>query len=133
MAKLDLEGFDDLINALNMLEIDKLAPQMIKAATPILERNIRSRALAHHRTGSMAGSIKPTGIRATADGYRLSIRPTGTDSKGVRNMEKMVYLEYGTYKQPATPVLSPAVAESENACLEAMQKVFDDYTKGIQL
>lgn len=133
MASFDLEGFDELISAMNHLEFEKLAPKMIESATPILERNIKSRALAHNRTGSMAGSIKPTGIRATSDGYRLTVRPTGTDSKGVRNMEKMVYLEYGTYKQTATPVLSPAVSESESACLEAMQKVFDDQTKGIQL
>ena len=133
MAKFDLEGFDDLISSLNMLEFEKMAPKMLDAAVPILERNIKSRALAHHRTGAMAGSIRKGSIRATSEGYRCTVRPTGTDSKGVRNMEKMVYLEYGTYKQTATPVLGPAVAESESSCLEKMQKVFDDFTKDIQL
>ena len=40
-------------------------------------------------------------------------------------MEKACYLEYGTSKQTATPVISPAVRESEEAVAEKMQEVFE--------
>lgn len=40
-------------------------------------------------------------------------------------MEKAVYMEFGTSKQAATPIISPAVRESEAAVLEKMQEVFD--------
>ena len=53
------------------------------------------------------------------------MRPTGRDEKGVRNMEKMVYMEYGTSKQEATPVLSPAVRKAEDPVTEKMQEVFN--------
>ena len=53
----------------------------------------------------------------------------GTDSKGVRNAEKMGYKEYGTSKQPAKPVLKKAVKKSEKECLEIMQKAFEEVTK----
>jgi hypothetical protein len=48
-------------------------------------------------------------------------------------MEKMAYLEYGTSKQSATPVITPAVGESEDPVCEAVQKKFDDLTKEMSL
>ena len=81
----------------------------------------------------MAGSIKSTGVKTNGSGHYLVVRPTGRDGKGVRNMEKMAYMEFGTSKQTATPVLTPAVQSSEEPVLEAMQKVFDEETEGMQL
>jgi HK97 gp10 family phage protein len=59
------------------------------------------------------------------DGYSITVRPTGKDKRGVRNMEKMVYMEYGTSKQSATPVLTPAIRESRESVEKKMQEVFD--------
>lgn len=133
MAKLELEGFDSFLNGLNSLEFDKLATEMLEAAAPILERNIVKRALSHSRTGSMAGSISKGKLKKNGADYHISVRPTGTDAKGVRNMEKMVYLEYGTSKQAATPVMSPAIAESEESVYAKMQDIFDNQTKELQV
>ena len=58
------------------------------------------------------------------------IRPTGTGRKGVRNMEKLAYMEYGTSHQRATPVIGPAIAASEGGVLEAMQEVFNREVDG---
>ena len=62
-------------------------------------------------------------------GYYISVRPTGKDKKGVRNMEKMAALEFGVDgKQAATPVLTPAVNDAEGKVLDKMQEVFDRET-----
>lgn len=133
MASFEITGFDKLIQGLEKLDFDEVAPKMLKEAAPILQNNLKNRSATHTDTGSMAGSIGTGRLKQKNDGYMISVRPTGTDNKGVRNMEKMCYLEYGTYKQAATPVLSPAVAESQDPCIDAMQKVFDEYTKEIAL
>lgn len=133
MAKFSVTGFDDIMSQLNSLEREEIAPKMLKAGKPILERNVKAAASSHRRTGSMAGSVKSTGVKENASGHYLVVRPTGRDGKGVRNMEKMAYLEFGTSKQTATPVLTPAVQSSEGPVLEAMQKVFDEETEGMQL
>ena len=107
---------------------------MIEAGAPILEDNMRRRAKDHSESGDMAESIRPTQVRKYgSSGFRMTVRPTGKDENGVRNMEKMCYLEYGTVHQNASPVISPAIAESEEAVMEAMQKVFDEKTKELRV
>ncbi len=124
MASFESEGLDELIRSLDSIKVEEVAPKMLKEAAPILERNIKSRSDLHRRSGDMADSIKTTSPKKTKDGHSISVRPTGKDKKGVRNMEKMVYLEYGTSKQNATPVLTPAIRESEDGVIEKMQEVF---------
>ena len=134
MAKFDMEGFDDLLKDLNSLDFHRIAPKMLEAGVPVLEKNLRKRSSEHDDTGEMTGSIGTTGIRDSGlSGYKISVRPTGTDSRGVRNMEKMCFLEYGTENQAATPVLTPAVIESEGPAIEKMQAVFDEETKELQV
>lgn len=118
---------------LSVLDFHTLAPKMLEEAAPIVKGNIEKRSAAHRDSGSMAGSIQPKKVTRGASEYRISIRPTGKDSKGVRNMEKMCYLEYGTEKQAATPVMGPAVAESEEPVYEKIQEVFDRETEKLQI
>ena len=125
MANFDVSGLDDLMKDLDFLEAARIAPAMLEEAAPILEKAMQKRAGAHRDTGALEGSIKASKAGKNGNAYSISVRPTGTDKKGVRNMEKAVYLEYGTYKQAATPIISPAVRESEAAVLEKMQEVFD--------
>lgn len=127
MADFELNsGLDDLMSQLSSIEIDRIAPVMLEEAAPILEQNLKSRAAQHKRSGNMASSIKTTKAARNDDGYSICVRPTGKDKKGVRNMEKMVYMEYGTSKQNATPVLVPAIRESERDVAERMQEVFSE-------
>lgn len=125
MANFSVEGLDDLMKDLGSLDIDRIAPVMLEEAAPILERNVKNRASVHKETGEMQKSIKSTKSKRTGDGYSIAVRPTGKDKKGVRNMEKACYLEFGTSKQGATPVISLAVRESEDLVAGKMQEVFD--------
>lgn len=125
MAKFDFEIPSDFIKQLGRLaDVDRIAPQMIDEAIPILERNVKAEVGKHKRTGELANSVKKTKANKNKYGYYASVRPTGTDKKGVRNMEKMVYLEYGTSKQSPAPTLTKAIKDSEKAVLDKMQEVF---------
>jgi HK97 gp10 family phage protein len=125
MGKFDFEIPTDFIKQLGKLaDVDRIAPQMIDEAMPILEGNLKKEMAKHRRTGDMINSVRKTKAGKNKYGYYAVVRPTGKDSKGVRNMEKMVYLEYGTSDQPATPILTKAIKDSEKAVLDKMQEVF---------
>ncbi len=129
MARFELEGIDDLMKDLNMLDAERIAPIMLEEAVPILKESVVKRAASHKDTGDMAASIKKSKAMRNQRGYYISVRPTGKDKKGVRNMEKMAALEFGVDgKQAATPVLTPAVNDAEGKVLDKMQEVFDRET-----
>ncbi len=125
MADFNMRGIDDFMSDLNTLDTDRIAPIMLEEAVHILEENVKRRTAAHKATGALAESMKASKAKQTKEGYSISVRPTGKDDKGVSNMEKACYLEYGTLKQTATPVISPAVRESEEAVVEKMQEAFE--------
>lgn len=129
MAGFEIEGFDDIMKELDELDIERIAPIMLEEASPILEEEVTTRASRHKDTGDMVQSIKSTGALRNDSGYYLCVRPTGKDGKGVRNMEKMAYLEYGTSREAARPVLTAAVHAAETPVLKKMQEVFDRETK----
>lgn len=130
MAGFEVKGIDELMKDLDELRFEKFAPKMLEAAVPILEGNMKKHAGMHRRTGKMAGSIKAAKVKRRKDGFGVTVRATGTDDKGVRNMEKMAYLEYGTYKQAATPVVLPAVKDSESGILSKMQEILESEVAG---
>lgn len=125
MAKFDIHGIDDFMKEISQIDIDRIAPKMLEESVPILEKSVRAESAKHRDTGAMEESIKATGANINARGHYICVRPTGRDEKGVRNMEKMVYMEYGTSKQAATPVLSPAARKAEDPVTEKMQEVFN--------
>lgn len=129
MAQFKAEGVEDLMKDLSSLKVDMILPKMLEGAVDILEKNVKKRASGYVVTGAMAGSIKPTKAKRVKDGYSISVRPTGTDGKGVRNMEKMAYHEYGTSKQKAVPILTPAVNESRAQVEIKMQEIFEREVK----
>lgn len=126
MAKFSFKIPDDLTRQLERLQnTDEIAPKMIDAGIPIVKDEMVRRADSHRRTGAMSGSIKPTQPKRTGSGHSAVVRPTGRDGRGTRNMEKMMYLEYGTSHQRATPVIVPTVAATESSVIEAMREVFN--------
>lgn len=135
MAKFEFAGLDMMVEELERIgKIDKLAPKMIEAATPILvenlKNNVRTAAGNGYATGELVASIGATDTEKNSYGYFSAVRPVGKDSKGMRNGEKMAYLEYGTSRngkqhQPPRPVLTRTLHESEDAVLKRMQEVFD--------
>jgi HK97 gp10 family phage protein len=126
VGKFDFQVDPAFLKQLGRLaDVDRIAPKMIDEAIPALERDVKSEASKHRVTGAMAGSIKKTKANKQKNGgYYASVRPTGTDSKGVRNMEKMAYAEFGTSKQAPTPMLTKAIKDSESEVLNKMSEVF---------
>lgn len=126
MAIFDINGMNDLMRDLeNLGRFDEIATKMIEESMPILEQEVRKEVSKYKDTGAMAASIKATGATAHNDGYYAAVRPTGKDAKGVRNMEKLAYLEYGTSREAARPVLTKAVNTAEPKVLKKQQEVFD--------
>lgn len=125
MFQFDTEGFSALLSGLDELEIDEVAPKMLEESVGIMEKAIRKKAKKHKETGAMVRSIKKTSADKNDRGHFICVRPTGKDAKGVRNMEKMAYLEYGTSTQKATPVITPALNECGDEVIEKMQEVFE--------
>lgn len=131
MARFTVTISNELEMKLKSLKnLDGVAEKMLDAGMDILEAEVRQRAGKHVVTGEMVASIKRQPPKRTADGHSAVLRPTGTGRKGVRNMEKMVYLEYGTSHQRATPVIGPAIAAAEEPAVKAMQDVFEKETGG---
>lgn len=121
------QGLDDFLHSLTSLEVDKMTTEMLEAAEPTLTENVKRYADKHRASGSMAKSIKSTGVKERDGGKYLVVRPTGKDHKGVRNMEKLAYLEYGTIKQPASPVITPAVKAAEGNIERIWNEVMDKH------
>jgi len=131
MGKFDFQIPDSFLKQLGKLsDVERIAPKMIDEAMPILERNLKAELAKHKRTGDMVNSVRKTKAGRNKYGYYAVVRPTGKDRKGVRNMEKLAHAEYGTSKQPPTPILTKAIKDSENAVLDKMQEVFEREVNG---
>ena len=126
MANFEFD-FDDLFaKQLEGLEdFDGLAIKMLEGASPTLVKNLKESCASHRDTGEMVNSIKATKPKKGKKGITTTVRPTGKDKKGVRNMEKLVYLQYGTSKQTATPVVDKAVKNSASSVAEIMQEIYN--------
>lgn len=130
MARFEMDGMDELMEELEaMADLSEIAPKMINAATPTvvenLSKNIHSAADRGYATGELESAVHATKAKQNNYGYFAAVGVTGTDSKGMRNGEKMAYLEYGTSKQEAHPVMAKTVNESEDTCIEKMQEIFN--------
>lgn len=133
MANFEMDGLDEFMQELDGLtDLDSVATKMIDAAAPIvadnLKGNIQAAANRGYATGELADSVKPTKAKRNNYGHFAAVGVTGTDSKGIRNGEKMAYLEYGTSKQEAHPVMAKTINESEEKVIVRMQEVFDRET-----
>lgn len=131
MAIFDFDMPDDLEKTLNMLSDESLGIKAVKKAAPIVENAMKEELSKHHRAekdptyGEMVESVKATEPKINEYGVFSFVRPTGTDTKGVRNMEKLAYLEYGTARQVGTPVMGKISDSVEKEVSETMQKVIE--------
>lgn len=130
MAKFEFNPPTDFLKQLGkMSDIDNYADKMLNEAAPILENSLKKELESHKVSGDLYNSIKPSKAKKNKYGWYVAITPRGTDKKGVRNAEKLIYLEYGTEKQEATPVFTKAIKDSEIKVLNKMQEVFERETK----
>ena len=142
MAKFTMTGMDDFLKGLSNLatDVDEIAKDCINVAAPTLEnalkKNIRSvtnrkdkRTGKPYSTGELERSIAATEAKTNAYGNFAAIRPVGTDANGVRNGEKLAYLEYGTSEQEARPVMQKSINEAEPQTKEIIQKRFEEHVQ----
>lgn len=128
-------GFDEFAKELEKLgKVDEYAPQLLSAAAPVLEKELRIQvkreANRGYATGDLAGSITAFKPGKNKYGHYVAVSAKGKDRKGVRNNEKLAYLNYGTTKQEGRPVIAKSIKNAENGCLKAMQQKFDEVTGG---
>lgn len=83
-----------------------------------------------------AESIKKGTVRKTKSGRTISVYPQGKRRRGkedVRNAEIAFINEYGAPKREivARPAIRTANKKAEDAAIEAMEKVLDDYLESM--
>ena len=124
-----ITGFDDLEVLFKKGEkANDIAKKAVDKAAPVLESSLKGKvagaASRGYATGELAGSISSTKAKVNDRGVFAAVRPTGHDRKGVRNGEKMAYLEYGTSRgQAPHPVRDAAAAAVEGECVSIMEEV----------
>lgn len=157
MASFTFEISKDFLATLGRLgDVEQYAPKMLDEAAPILETAVKASirsSTGSEATGELLASIKKSKVTKNKWGYYLQVRPTGKSArkgggylrKGkrvgrkkveggvrdpIRNMEKAVYLQYGTSKQRPRPWLEKALGDAEPGVLRKMQEVFEREVKG---
>ena len=131
MGKLSIDGIDVFMRQLSEIQgdIDDIAKEAIDVATPILKQSLSSainQTTSENATGDLSESIRATKARTNAYGCFAAVGPTGRDKKGVRNAEKLAYLEYGTSRgQKKRPVIRKAIKSAEASCTEKMRSVIN--------
>lgn len=132
MGKFDFNFDVKLTQQLEKLSnFDKIAEEMLTEAVQILERHVKSEVSKHKDTGDMLLSIrhqKKPKKNKNGDWYTAVI-PTGEDRHGVRNMEKMAHLEYGTSEIQPKPILSKALNDAREEVTEKMTTIFNKWVE----
>lgn len=129
----EVMGFDELAKELDQLgKIDEYAPEILQAAAPVLEKSLKAEvqkaANRGYASGDLAGSIKACKPGKNEQGHYVVVTAKGKDRKGTRNNEKLAYLNYGTTKQQARPVIARSVKSAEAECTEVIQEKFNEVT-----
>lgn len=120
----DFSGVEAMMTKLD--NVDGIAKAMIEAATPVVAGALQSSL--PRDTGQMAGSVTPSGVLRRNDGYFRTIRPTGVNDRGIRNMEVAAWQNYGTMFTPPRNFIQAAVASSSASAIAIMQETFNNMT-----
>ena len=131
MARMTITGFENVEKMLEKLANPyEMAEKAVNKAAPIVEKNLKAQIRSAtngkpYSTGELEASIAATNARDNSLGVFAVVKPNGTDKNGLRNAEKMGYLEYGvrSHGQEPRPVRAAAVAQSENAVMQVMEEV----------
>lgn len=136
MASVKISGFDSLDQFFAELKHpEKMAKKAVDAASTVLENSLKTeiKRAANRKdadgkpysTGELAASINSTKAKENHLGVYAVVKPEGIDSRGVRNVEKLAYLEYGvaSHGQLPHPVRQKAVNAAEEECEQIMRDV----------
>ena len=129
------EGFDEILKQLNgLVDADDLSNEMLNAAAPVLEKELKNQvntaANRGYATGELERAISANKPKENVHGHYVAITAKGKNKKGTRYNEILAYLNYGTSRQAARNVVAKANKKSEKQCVEKMQEKFDELTGG---
>lgn len=131
MAKFEVNIPNDLMKDIEKLyNTDEMIKELLNSedvSRPLIDSFV-GELKPHFKFGDLEGSVKKL-VKKNKYGWFLVVRPTGRDRKGVRNMEKLMTLEFGskTREQPARPLIDRATKNAENAVIKALERKLDDY------
>lgn len=102
-----------------------------------MKSNIESATNKGYATGEAARKVKATLKKKKGVLTGVEIYPRGNASGGkkntrgnkLRNMDKICYLEFGTSKESAHPVMQPAISSSQKEVQNIMLNDFKKYAK----
>lgn len=145
MARFKVDMPADLFSELG--NMSELCPKIIEEAEPVLVEGMQNqiRKVIRHpdrSTGELVESITAGKPKQDKDGsWSGFVGPQGYSSryyyKGrkksrkykLSNAAKLVFMEYGTTRQKATPVLDSVIKNTEAEALDRMQAAFERLTK----
>lgn len=145
MARFKMDIPADLFSEIG--NMSELCPQIIEEAEPALVEGMREqiqKVIRHpdRSTGELVDSITASKPKKEKDGsWSGFVGPQGYSSqyyyKGrkkkrkykLSNAAKLVFMEYGTSRQKATPVLDSVIKNTEAEALARMQAAFERLTK----
>ena len=144
MGKFDFDIPADLTKMLNKMDgYDEIAPQILNQVSPIVENEIKRGYEKHKRTGNTAKSVKRRKASKNAIGWMAAVYPSGMidtymdanekirkRKQPIRAGELAAYWEYGTRTMAARPVITPAIANTQEEVLERMQQEYEKIIKG---
>ncbi len=139
MARARLTGFGELEAFLGKLaQPEKIAAKAVDAAAPVVEKKMKAEiAKAANRKdkngkpyaiGELAASVGRTKTGENEWGIYSVVLPLGNDRKGLRNAEKLAYLEYGVKSRGQEP--HPVRQRTVNAAEPECQKIMEDTIYG---
>lgn len=111
------------------LDYDNIAPQLLEAVEPLLKDSLISEMKDHVETSSMIGSIRSQ-VKKNDIGWFLTTYPRGKDANGIRNMDKAMYIHFGTDEISPDPMFTRAVKNIESEAYEIMEKTYGEIANG---
>ena len=140
MARVAIDGFDDLDHMFQKLkDPSKMAIQAVDKAAPILEKalksEIHSATSKGYSTGALEQSIITDKAKENQYGVFSVVRPVGTDSKGVSNVDKLRWLDAGIHTkkgkrkhtQDALYVRDKAIKSAKEKCESIIEKTAEEW------
>ncbi len=117
MAKIELEGMDELIKQINAIGervATRAENKALREGAEILRQEISRRA--PRKTGKLAENIVKSGVK-TKDGVKhIEVGPSKEVFYGL-------YQEFGTTKMTARPFIAPALSEKRSEIFGTMAGV----------
>ena len=137
LMRVETEGIEEVLEMFDRLDANRMAIKAVDAATPTLKESLKKRIKAAanrkdkkgrpYSKGDLANSVISTKAKINQYGVFAAVLVRGKDRKGMRNAEKLAYLEYGVQgKQEPRPVLQKAVNDVEGKCISIMEDIIEE-------